>query len=204
MRVQKLGSLISESAAKMRASPVRPGVVHKAALLAKTDLTTELVKEFTELQGIVGGLYAQGAATRSHTCPTATADAIGDVIYDQYKPESMDDSVPRSVEGAVLAIADKADSIAGMFALGTAADGLEGSLCAAPRGQRHREDYRRAQAAAAVCASCSRTRAAEYAGSEAGTPFSPKTLTSTKRWRTSCASVWNSTCATCAALPTTW
>ena len=42
---------------------VRPGVVHKAALLAKTDLTTELVKEFTELQGIVGGLYP-GAATR--------------------------------------------------------------------------------------------------------------------------------------------
>ena len=38
---------------------VRPGVVFKAALLAKTDLTTELVKEFTELQGIVGGLYAK-------------------------------------------------------------------------------------------------------------------------------------------------
>ena len=50
--------------------------------------------------------------------PAATAEAIADAIYDQYKPESMDDTVPRSVEGAVLAIADKADSIAGMFALG--------------------------------------------------------------------------------------
>ena len=50
--------------------------------------------------------------------PAATAEAIADAIYDQYKPESMDDAVPRSVEGAVLAIADKADSIAGMFALG--------------------------------------------------------------------------------------
>ena len=39
--------------------PVRPGIVFKAALLAKTDLTTELVKEFTELQGIIGGLYAK-------------------------------------------------------------------------------------------------------------------------------------------------
>ena len=38
---------------------VRPGVVFKAALLAKTDLTTELVKEFTELQGVIGGLYAK-------------------------------------------------------------------------------------------------------------------------------------------------
>jgi len=43
---------------------------------------------------------------------------IAQTIYDQYKPESMEDSVPRSVEGAVLSIADKADSIAGMFALG--------------------------------------------------------------------------------------
>jgi glycyl-tRNA synthetase beta chain len=43
---------------------------------------------------------------------------VGDVIYDHYKPESMEDAVPRSVEGAVLSIADKADSIAGMFALG--------------------------------------------------------------------------------------
>jgi glycyl-tRNA synthetase beta chain len=116
MRVQKLGSLISE-ALRSAGSSVRPGVVHKAALLAKTDLTTELVKEFTELQGIVGGLYAK-AQQLDPILPSATAEAIGDAIYDQYKPESMDDSVPRSVEGAVLAIADKADSIAGMFALG--------------------------------------------------------------------------------------
>jgi glycyl-tRNA synthetase beta chain len=116
MRVQKLGSLISE-ALRSAGWSVRPGVVHKAALLAKTDLTTELVKEFTELQGIVGGLYAKTQQLDA-MLPAATAEAIGDAIYDQYKPESMDDSVPRSVEGAVLAIADKADSIAGMFALG--------------------------------------------------------------------------------------
>src|SRR5664279_3237440 len=116
MRVQKLGSLISE-ALRNAGTPVRSGVVFKAALLAKTDLTTELVKEFTELQGIVGGLYAK-VQQLDPILPATTADAIGDAIYDQYKPESMDDSVPRSVEGAVLAIADKADSIAGMFAIG--------------------------------------------------------------------------------------
>ena len=48
----------------------------------------------------------------------ATRQLIAQAIYDHYKPESMEDSVPRSVEGAVLSIADKADSIAGMFALG--------------------------------------------------------------------------------------
>jgi glycyl-tRNA synthetase beta chain len=116
MRVQKLGSLISE-AIRNAGTPVRSGVVFKAALLSKTDLTTELVKEFTELQGIVGGLYAK-VQQLDPILPAATAEAIGDAIYDQYKPESMDDSVPRSVEGTVLAIADKADSIAGMFGLG--------------------------------------------------------------------------------------
>jgi glycyl-tRNA synthetase beta chain len=115
-RVQKLSSLVSE-ALRNAGRPVRPGIAFKAALLCKTDLTTELVKEFTELQGIIGGLYAM-AQQLDPMLPPASAEAIGDAIYDQYKPESMDDSVPRSIEGAVLAIADKADSIAGMFGLG--------------------------------------------------------------------------------------
>src|SRR5438445_6624672 len=50
--------------------------------------------------------------------PDATRQLIAEVIYDQYKPESADDSVPRTIEGAVLSICDKADTIAGMFALG--------------------------------------------------------------------------------------
>jgi glycyl-tRNA synthetase beta chain len=89
--------------------PLNQPAILEAARLAKTDLTTELVKEFTELQGVVGGLYAK---EQGH--PQAVADAI----YDHYKPESMEDDVPRTLEGAVLSIADKADSIAGMFALG--------------------------------------------------------------------------------------
>src|SRR3954469_18314640 len=88
--------------------------LHKAAWLAKTDLTTELVKEFTELQGVVGGLYAKA----QHHGPR-----IADAIYDHYKPESTEDSAPRTLEGAVLSIADKADSIAGMFALGLVPSG---------------------------------------------------------------------------------
>src|SRR5208283_4166834 len=73
--------------------------------------------EFTELQGIVGGLYAR-VQELDTDMPDATRQLIAQTIYDQYKPESMEDSVPRTVEGAMLAIADKADSIAGMFALG--------------------------------------------------------------------------------------
>ncbi len=115
-RVQRLGSLICETIRSAGGS-ARPGIVFKSAHLCKTDLTTELVKEFTELQGIVGGLYAR-VQELDPILPRATVEAISDAIYDHYKPESMDDSVPRSAEGGVLALADKADSIAGMFALG--------------------------------------------------------------------------------------
>ena len=116
LRVQRLCSWLTETL-RQNGIAVRPGVVHKAACLAKTDLTTELVKEFTELQGIVGGLYA-GVQDLDRGMPNATRQLIAQTIYDQYKPESADDSVPRTVEGAALSIADKADTIAGMFALG--------------------------------------------------------------------------------------
>ena len=89
--------------------PMDFNTVLEAANLSKADLTTELVKEFTELQGVVGGLYARAQGYSA---------AVSDAIYDQYKPESMEDGVPRTAEGALLAIADKADTIAGMFGLG--------------------------------------------------------------------------------------
>jgi glycyl-tRNA synthetase beta chain len=116
IRTQRLASWLSETV-KQAGIAIRPGIVHKAACLAKTDLTTELVKEFTELQGIVGGLYARVQVLDEHMNDDVR-QGISIAIYDHYKPQSMDDSVPRTVEGAVLSIADKADSIAGMFALG--------------------------------------------------------------------------------------
>jgi glycyl-tRNA synthetase beta chain len=80
-----------------------------AAALAKTDLTAELVKEFTELQGEIGGLYA---SAQGH------GEKVAAAIYDQYRPVSMEAPIARTREGQVLAIADKADTIAGMFGLG--------------------------------------------------------------------------------------
>ena len=115
-RTQHLGSQFSSAVSEFYPA-LRQGVVYKAALMAKCDLTTELVKEFTELQGVIGGLYLIHQAERMEL-PEGSALAIGQAIYDQYKPASMEDEVPRSLEGAVLSIADKADTIAGMFALG--------------------------------------------------------------------------------------
>jgi len=116
LRVQRMASWLAETV-KQNGMAVRPGVVHKAALLAKTDLTTELVKEFTELQGIVGGLYTRAQQLDEDMKPDVQLE-VSRAIYDHYKPESMDDSAPATIEGAVLSIADKSDSIAGMFALG--------------------------------------------------------------------------------------
>jgi len=99
----RLGNLLSVG------FDIDQAALKQAATLAKTDLTAELVKEFTELQGIVGGLYA-----RAQGFSPAAADAI----YDQYRPVAMDAPVPRTIEGSLLAIADKADTIAGMFSLG--------------------------------------------------------------------------------------
>ncbi len=121
LRVQRLASSLAETV-KQSGIAVRPGVVHKAALLAKTDLTTELVKEFTELQGIVGGLYTRVQELDEDLRPDVQL-AISRAIYDHYKPGSMEDSAPATAEGAVLSIADKADSIAGMFALGLSPSG---------------------------------------------------------------------------------
>jgi glycyl-tRNA synthetase beta chain len=121
LKSQRVASLADKLAADLANSGTKidRDALHKAAWLCKTDLTTELVKEFTELQGIIGGLYAKA---QGH--PQAVADAI----YGHYKPESMEDSCPATVEGAVLAVADKADTIAGMFALGQIPTGSKDPL----------------------------------------------------------------------------
>jgi glycyl-tRNA synthetase beta chain len=107
-RVANVAKVLADGAAAAGLK-LDPSALMDAVKLSKTDLTTELVKEFTELQGVVGGLYAKAQGSSEATCAA---------IYDQYKPTSMEDSIPRTAEGQVLAIADKADTIAGMFGLG--------------------------------------------------------------------------------------
>src|SRR5579864_8252435 len=86
----------------------------RAAELAKCDLATEMVREFTELQGIVGGLYARAQGE---------ADAVADAIYDHYRPVGLDDPIPRNLIGCAVAMADKLDSIVGCFAVGVVPTG---------------------------------------------------------------------------------
>jgi len=107
----KLGSYLEKTERVMALVKQIGGdeVAVRAAQLSKCDLTTELVKEFTELQGIVGGLYA-----RAQGEPEPVAQAI----YDHYKPVSMEDDIPSTHPGQLVSLADKLDTLRGCFGIG--------------------------------------------------------------------------------------
>ena len=81
----------------------------QAALLAKTDLLTDMVGEFPELQGTMGGYYARFEGLR---------DGVAIAIEDHYKPRFAGDSLPRNHTGTVLALADKLETLVGLFGIG--------------------------------------------------------------------------------------
>lgn len=83
--------------------------VQDAIRLCKCDLTTQMVQEFPELQGIVGGLYAAAQGERKE---------ISDAIYDHYLPQGAEDRCPGTTVGAVVSLADKLDSVVGGLAVG--------------------------------------------------------------------------------------
>ena len=85
------------------------GAADRAAQLAKCDLATEMVREFTELQGIMGGLYARAQGED---------DDVSWGVYDHYKPIGTDDQAPRNLTGCAVSIADKLDSLVACFGVG--------------------------------------------------------------------------------------
>ncbi|MGQ0597303.1 glycine--tRNA ligase subunit beta [Aquabacterium sp.] len=83
--------------------------VQQAARLAKTDLLTDMVGEFPELQGIMGGYYARHEGLR---------DGVAIAIEDHYKPRFAGDALPRNHTGTVVALADKLETLVGLFGIG--------------------------------------------------------------------------------------
>ena len=88
--------------------------VDTAAHLAKTDLLTDMVGEFPELQGIMGGYYARH---------DGLGDAVAHAIEDHYKPRFAGDTLPRNEVGLVVALADKLETLVGMFGIGNVPTG---------------------------------------------------------------------------------
>lgn len=110
VRLEELAGEIAQAVSLPDLAPA----VRTAARLSKTDLTTRMVKEFTDLQGIVGGIYA-----RREGLP----EPVWKAIYDQYRPASSGDDPPREAAGAIVSLADRFDALAGFFQIGLAPTG---------------------------------------------------------------------------------
>lgn len=102
-RIQKLSEKIAKALALTLPN------LDRAAYLSKADLTTAMVFEFTELQGIMGRYYANLSNEPSE---------VAQAIYEQYLPRFAGDELPSTNEGIILALSDRLDSVAGFFAIG--------------------------------------------------------------------------------------
>jgi len=114
-RVAKLSNKINT----LTKAKVDKAALEQAVQWSKSDLTADMVREFTDLQGIVGGLYAKH---------DGASEDVWRAIYDQYKPQSMDDRSPDTKSGAVLSISDKLDTVLGCFSVGLIPTGSEDPL----------------------------------------------------------------------------
>jgi glycyl-tRNA synthetase beta chain len=105
-KTRRVEAIVAALCAELKIDDAEPLA---AARLCKTDLVTEMVKEFTELQGKVGGIYAL-----EEGLPIGVAQAI----YDHYLPVNLDDALPRAIPGAIVSLADKIDTLVGFFRIG--------------------------------------------------------------------------------------
>ncbi len=104
-RLVQLGAVLCDSLGR---AELKEEVAAAAGLL-KMDLTTEMVKEFTSLQGVMGGVYAR---------EEGADDSIWQAIYDQYLPASTEDPIPQGPVGQIVGLADRIDTLVGIFGLG--------------------------------------------------------------------------------------
>jgi glycyl-tRNA synthetase beta chain len=113
-RVRAIGRWLAEGWYNLGVMQAHVADTDRAAELAKCDLDTEMVREFTELQGVVGGLYARAQGE---------SEEVADAVYDHYRPVGLDDPIPRNLTGCAVALADKLDSIVGCFSVGVVPTG---------------------------------------------------------------------------------
>jgi len=107
-RVARVRS-IAQSIAQQMGDATLLAHADQAAMLAKTDLVTDMVGEFPELQGIMGGYYALNDGLNVD---------VAHAIEDHYKPRFAGDALPRNLVGVAVALADKLETLVGMFGIG--------------------------------------------------------------------------------------
>lgn len=113
-KVRRLSELATHLAARL--CPDQTREVERAALLCKADLTTKMVFEFPELQGVIGRYYARH---------DGESELVANAIAEHYQPRFASDDLAPGAVGRVLALADKTDTIVGCFALGLIPSGTQ-------------------------------------------------------------------------------
>jgi len=117
-KVRRMHAIASRLSGKLEAQGILEAgqreQVLRAVELCKCDLTTQMVQEFAELQGVVGGLYAKAQGE---------PEAVATAIYDHYLPQGADDKCPRTAVGALVSLADKLDAVVAGFAVGAGPTG---------------------------------------------------------------------------------
>lgn len=125
-KTERLHALTEKLGGEMGLRENRVQLARRAAALCKADLTTGLVFEFPELQGIAGKYYAAGRARGEEECGGDDEDPrVPVAIEEHYMPRSADDALPRTAHGALLAVADRIDTLAGYFSVGLIPTGSE-------------------------------------------------------------------------------
>jgi glycyl-tRNA synthetase beta chain len=108
-KVDRFSKIANRVADQLQVSDAERGLIQRAALLCKADLVTQMVGEFPELQGIMGQKYA---------LTSGEPEAIATAIFEHYLPRGAGDQLPQTLPGQVVGIADRLDTLVGIFSLG--------------------------------------------------------------------------------------
>lgn len=112
-KIERLQKLVAYLADRLEFKAEKKDLM-EAARLCKADLLTEMVREFPELQGKMGGLYSR---------KQGFSETVSRAIYEHYLPQSLEDPVPETNGGAILSLADKLDTVVGVFGVGYSISG---------------------------------------------------------------------------------
>jgi glycyl-tRNA synthetase beta chain len=123
-KTQRVRALLPKVAARAMRSDLVPDL-ESAGRIFKCDLVTEMVKEFTDLQGVVGGLYAKDEGLPEN---------VWRAVYDQYLPKATNSPSPSTFAGAILALADRLDTVCGCFSIGLIPSGSKDPLAVRRQG----------------------------------------------------------------------
>ena len=113
-KTHRIGHLVGVLAPMLNLSPDETYTAARAAKLCKADLATQMVVEMTSLQGVIG---------RDYALAVGEPPVIANAIFEHYQPRSASDTAPKGKPGLVVGIADRLDSLAGLFAAGLAPTG---------------------------------------------------------------------------------